>query len=90
MLTTKRTTRRFLAILFCVSLLVGCSTNFSSQSNNGHVNSVSSIFDGDCGISASAEIGNNIINFPELKITVTNTTDKQISAIKFYALPQDV
>ena len=52
--------------------------------------SAKSVFDGDCGISASAEIGNNIINYPELKITITNTTNKEISAIKFYAVPYDV
>ena len=49
-----------------------------------------SIFDGDCGVSASAEIGKNIINFPEITITVTNTTDKEIAAIQFYAVPYDV
>lgn len=54
------------------------------------VSAVASVFDGECGISASAEIGNNVINYPELAITVTNTSDKEIAAIKFYAVPYDV
>lgn len=62
----------------------------NNEVDNNKVDSRESIFDGDCGIIASAEIGNNIINYPELKITITNTTDKEISAIKFYAVPQDV
>ncbi len=52
--------------------------------------SAPSVFDGDCGITATAEIGPNIINFPELKIDITNTTDKEIAAIKFYIVPYDV
>ena len=49
-----------------------------------------SVFDGDCGIAASAEIGNNIIGYPEITISITNTTDKEIAAIQFYAVPFDV
>lgn len=52
--------------------------------------SAPSVFDGDCGITATAEIGPNMINFPELKIDITNTTDKEIAAIKFYIVPYDV
>ena len=49
-----------------------------------------SVFDGDCGITASAHMGTSIIGFPELKISVKNTTDKTISAIQFYMVPLDV
>ncbi len=62
----------------------------SQGKNSSTVNAVASVFDGDCGIAASAEIGNNIINYPELAITITNTTDKEIAAIQFYAVPYDV
>lgn len=62
----------------------------SVQTYHSKVDATLSVFEGDCGIAASAEIGNNIINYPELEITITNTTDKEISAIKFYAVPQDV
>ena len=79
-----------LAIMLCLIPLSGCMPNFSLQSNNPTVNPGVTYFEGDCGIAASAEIGNNIINYPELKITITNTTDKEIAAIKFYAVPFDV
>ena len=58
--------------------------------DNPKVETKPSVFDGDPGIFASAEIGNNLINYPELEITITNTTDKKISAIKFYSVPLDV
>lgn len=49
-----------------------------------------SAFDGDCGIAASAEMGKTIIGLPQLSISITNTTDKEISAIQFYSVPLDV
>lgn len=66
------------------------SAGTSQEQTKSTVAAVASVFDGDCGIVASAEIGNNIINFPELSITVTNTSDKEIAAIQFYAVPYDV
>lgn len=57
---------------------------------NPTLSAEASDFSGDCGITASAEIGENIINLPELEITITNTTDKEIAAIKFYVVPYDV
>ena len=66
------------------------SNNAEITSDNATVKTVASIFDGDCGIMAYAEIGNNIIDLPEISMTVTNTTDKEIAAIKFYAVPYDV
>ena len=65
-------------------------TNTDETKGSTSVSATHSDFDGDCGIEASAEIGNNIINYPELTITVTNTSDKEIAAIKFYAVPYDV
>ncbi len=47
-------------------------------------------FAGDCGISASAEMGSSVIGYPELTVSITNTTNKDISAIQFYAVPCDV
>ena len=90
---------------FVVVIFIGtaASAGGESESSNSSVNAgtnqgqtkatvaaVASVFDGDCGIVASAEIGNNIINFPELSITITNTSSKEISAIQFYAVPYDV
>ena len=49
-----------------------------------------SVFDGDCGITASAEIGSSIIGTPELTISITNITDQDIAAIRFYVVPCDV
>lgn len=67
------------------------SNNNSTSKNNSSVSTnAKSVYDGDCGVSASAEIGNNIINYPELKIAITNTSKKEIAAIKFHAVPYDV
>lgn len=58
--------------------------------NNQTVPSVDTDFSGDCGISASATMESSIINYPELKISIKNTTKKDIAAIRFYAVPFDV
>ena len=79
-----------LTLTLCLSLLAGCVGDSSVLTDNPKVEDTPSVFDGDCGIAASAEIGNNIINYPELTITITNTSNKDISAIQFYAVPQDV
>ena len=48
-------------------------------------------FDGDCGITATAHLkSNDYINHPELKISVKNTSGKNIAAIQFLAIPFDV
>ncbi len=47
-------------------------------------------FSGDCGVSATAEMGVDIIGQPTVTVSVTNTTEKTISAIQFYAVPYDV
>ncbi len=48
------------------------------------------VFSGDCGISATAEMGTDIIGQPTVSVSVTNTSDKKIQAIQFYAIPYDV
>ena len=48
------------------------------------------MFDGDCGIAASAEMGSSIIGSPELTISLTNTSGRDIAAIEFYAVPYNV
>lgn len=49
-----------------------------------------SVFDGDCGIAAEAELYSSIIGYPELEISIKNTSDKDIAAIQFYFIPCDV
>ena len=77
----------------------GSNTDTSANSNqavvatsptNATVSSNASAFSGDCGISATAEMGSSIIGFPELTISISNTSDKDISAIQFYAVPYNV
>ena len=65
------------------------ATNNEQQSNVSTDQKVS-VFAGDCGISATAEMGTDIIGQPTVSVSITNTTDKDISAIKFYAVPLDV
>ena len=62
----------------------------SSSAADSSTVSSRSVFDGDCGVAVSAEMGETIIGFPELTISITNTTSKTISAIQFYAVPLDV
>lgn len=49
-----------------------------------------SAFSSDCGISATAEMGTDIIGQPTVTVSITNNTDTDISAIKFYAVPLNV
>ena len=35
-------------------------------------------------------MGESVIGVPELTVSVANTTEKEISAIQFYAIPYDV
>ena len=84
----------WIIVLLCIGIAAGTGGETDNLNGTEHTNAsvggVVSVFDGDCGINASAEIGKNIINLPEISITITNTTDKEISAIKFYAVPYDV
>ena len=61
-----------------------------TKSNTVSSDVKNSAFSGDCGISATAEMGTDIIGQPTVTVSVTNTTDKDISAICFYAIPMDV
>ncbi len=55
------------------------------------VPTTASKFEGDCGIAASAHLkSDDFINHPQLKINIKNTSDKNISAIQFLAVPHDV
>jgi len=69
---------------------IASNTAVSQENGNGTVTPIESVFTGDPGVNASAEIGDSIIGFPEITITITNTTEKEISAIQFYAVPYDV
>ncbi len=65
-------------------------TTSSEQHNNISTNEKTGVFAGDCGISATAEMGTDIIGQPTVSVSITNTSDKDISAIKFYVVPLDV
>lgn len=65
------------------------ATNGQQQSNVSTDPKVGA-FAGDCGISATAEMGTDLIGQPTVSVSITNTTDKDISAIKFYVVPIDV
>ena len=66
------------------------SQSTAVSSGNPEVPTTDDSFAGECGISASAEMGTSIIGYPELHISIQNTTSKEISAIQFYAVPYDV
>lgn len=66
------------------------STGESAAPSQAVTTSQPSVFDGDCGIAASAEMGSSIIGMPELSISITNTSGRDIAAIKFYAVPYNV
>ena len=89
-----KTIALILTIALCFPLLSGCAffdiMDNPTKTDNPKVTPITSVFDGDCGITASAEIENNILNYPELSITVTNTSNKNIFAIKFYAVHKNV
>ena len=51
---------------------------------------VSARYVGDCGIQATAHMSSDIINHPQLKISIRNTSGKNIAAIRFLAIPYDV
>ena len=90
--------------IVCISIAGGSSAGNTStpttntqnnQSTVGQNNTVNSnvknnAFSGDCGISAVAEMGTDIIGQPTVTISVTNTTNKNILAVKFYAVPLNV
>ena len=67
------------------------STNQTVENNEeSKAPTVEDEFSGDCGLTATAEMGSSIINMPTLTVSVSNVSDKEISAIKFYFVPLDV
>ena len=84
-----------LIVFFAIPIIggiagVGGDTTNSGNNSNSVVSSKNSTFDGDCGITADAEMGTNIIGYPTLTISIKNISDKDISAIQFYAIPYNV
>ena len=77
---------------------IGSSTSNSTQTsgNNQDSSTQSTVskgdekFSGDCGVTATAEMGSSIIGMPTLNVSVSNTSGKEISAVKFYFVPLDV
>lgn len=43
-----------------------------------------------CPVSVTADVSDNIINFPELHCNITNLTDATITAVQLYFVPVDV
>jgi hypothetical protein len=83
----------FIAIVIVVFIAAIAGTDDTADSGNNSnqvVHSESSSFDGNCGIAASAEMGSSVLGLPELTISITNTTNKEISAIQYYIIPYDV
>jgi len=84
-----------IAIVF-ISVVSSSGSNTAEDNtveNNEKQNNVettNNVFSGDCGITASADVGTSIIGFPELTISIKNTSDKDIAAIRFYSVPYDV
>lgn len=66
------------------------TTNATSQNNTVDTDKKNDVFAGDCGISAVAEMGTDIIGQPIVTASIKNTTDKNILAVKFYAVPLNV
>lgn len=89
--------KKFFIILILFFVIIGIIGGTAKDSSTGDANetnkTVSNIeddFSGDCGITADAEMGTDIIGQPTLNISIKNVSKKDISAIKFYAKPIDV
>lgn len=78
----KKTVLFLLILGTCLSVFTGCA-----GFKNGNAKSA---FDDDCGVSVSATLLKDFLDFAELNISVKNTADKEIAAIKLYAIPQNV
>ncbi len=66
------------------------NSNEAEQTNQSVYVPEKQEFVGECGISANAEMGSSIIDYPELSISIKNDSRKEISAIRFYFVPLDV
>ena len=78
----KKTVLFLLILVTCLSVFTGCA-GFKNK------NAKSAFYD-DCGVSVSATLSKDILNYAELNISVKNTADKEIAAVKLYAIPQNV
>ena len=72
-------------------------TESDTESHDRNIPSTNSVieketdsFNGECGIVASAEIEEDILGFPQIIISIENTSQKDIAAIQFYGVPYDV
>lgn len=81
----------------CVFMLCVCiiTSNFDNKTSRQEQTvrteeKVPSEFAEELPISVTGKMYDNIINMPELSVSITNNTTKDISAIKFYFLPVDV
>lgn len=86
-----------LLILIIAGSLTGCidisdeiSTMNDTSNNTVAPEPKNTAFEGNCGVAASAQMGTDIIGYPTLTISVQNISGKDISAIRFYAVPYDV
>ncbi len=77
------------AVLGNVPQITGVKGAKKKQPANGN-NVIERAISDDCGIAATAEMGKDIIGQPTITVSVTNTTQKDILAVRFYAIPFDV
>jgi hypothetical protein len=66
------------------------SDNSNPEDNSNNAVDPNNKFSSKPQISASAHIKDNIIGYPELTVSIENTSDKDIAAVKFYAIAYDV
>lgn len=95
-------TKRILSIITVIALLlafglfaIASSDSEGSDNSNPEDNSNNTVesnnkFSSKPQISASAHIKDNIIGYPELTVSIENTSDKDIAAAKFYVIAYDV
>lgn len=80
----------FFVIMGIIGSTVDDSPTGDTDETNRTVSNIEDEFSGDCGITADAEMGTDIIGQPTLNINIKNISGKDINAIKFYAKPIDV
>ena len=83
-------------IVIIIAVATSGGDKDSGGTNGGNTTSETSSvktderFTGDCGASVTAEMGSSVIDYPTLRVSVSNTSDKEIAAVKFYFVPLDV
>lgn len=87
----------FWVVIVLAIMIIGAAASDDGSSNAGTntpagtaQQTVPEEFAGDCPVSLSATVKDDIIGMPELTCHFKNLTDKQIAAIKLYFDPQDV